>query len=431
MKDGVMNTTGLRLYGKNDLRVESFELPEIGEDEILAEVETNSICMSSYKAVVQGSAHKRVPENIAESPVLIGHELCGTIIKVGKKYQNKFKEGMKYTIQPAINYPGKEPEAPGYSFQYIGGNATRIIIPKEVLEMDCLIPCYGDTFYKVSLAEPVACLVAAFKEQFHYDRNQYVHKMGIEEDGNLAILGGCGPMGLAAVDVLLNSERKPKLIVVTDVDQNRIERARKLFPTKKSKVKGVEVLFINTTKYSNQEILKETDGKGFDDVFVFVPIKSLVQQAGELMAIGGCLNFFAGPSDKNFTSEINFYNVHYNRHHIIGSAGSNSDDLREAVKLIDENIFDPAIMISHIGGLNCTAETVKNLPKIPGGKKLIYTQYSLPLTALDDFESVGKTNSLFADLAKIIEKTNGVWSKEAEKHLMANAEKINGNKFYK
>ncbi len=429
MKEGVVITTGLRLYGKNDLRLESFELPEINEDEILAEVKTNSICMSSYKAVVQGPAHKRVPKNVAESPVLIGHEMCGTIIKVGKKYQNKFKEGMKYTIQPAINYPGKEPEAPGYSFQYIGGNATRVIIPKEVLEMDCLIPCYGDTFYKVSLAEPVACLIAAFKEQFHYDRNQYVHEMGIKKDGNLAILGGCGPMGLAAVDVLLNSKRRPKLIVVTDVDQTRIDRAKKLFSIEKTKEKGVRVLFINTTKHSNQEILKETDDEGFDDVFVFVPIKALVKQAGELIAIGGCLNFFAGPSDKNFKAEINFYDVHYNRHHIIGSAGSNSDDLRDAVKLIDENIFDPAIMISHIGGLNCTAETVQNLPQIPGGKKLIYTQYSFPLIALDDFEEVGKTNPLFAELAVIINKTNGVWSKEAELYLMANAEKIISSKY--
>ena len=144
--------------------------------------------------------------------------MSGTIIKVGKKYKDKFKEGMKYTVQPAINYPDKEHEAIGYSFQYIGGNATKVIIPKEALEMDCLIPCYGDTFYKVSLAEPVACIIAAFKEQFRYKRNQYVHEMGIKKGGNLAILGGCGPMGLAAIDILLNSERKPKLIVVTDID---------------------------------------------------------------------------------------------------------------------------------------------------------------------------------------------------------------------
>ena len=64
MKDS-MRTTGLRLYGKNDLRLESFELPKIKADEIFFKVETNSICMSSYKAAIQGADHKRVPNNIS------------------------------------------------------------------------------------------------------------------------------------------------------------------------------------------------------------------------------------------------------------------------------------------------------------------------------------------------------------------------------
>ncbi len=420
-----MKTTALRLYGKNDLRLESFELPKIKDDEILFEVATNSICMSSYKATIQGADHKRVPANISDNPIIIGHEMCGTILEVGEKYKDKFQAGSKCTIQPAVNYPGKEHEAIGYSYEYIGGNATKTIIPSEALEMDCLIPCYGDSFYKVSLAEPVACIIAAFKEQFHYkDGNKYVHEMGIVEGGNLAILGGCGPMGLAAVDILLNAERKPKLIVVTDLDENRLARAKKLFPDEKTIASGVKVLFINTSKVTDEELLKETDNKGFDDVFIYVPIKPLIKQASKLMAIGGCLNFFAGPSDSNFSAEINFYDVHYNMHHIIGSAGSNSDDLKEAVNLIDKNILDPAIMVTHVGGLNCTAETVQNLPNIPGGKKLIYTQISLPLTALDEFESKGESNPLFAELAKIIEKTNGLWSKEAEEYLLDNSEKI-------
>ena len=43
-----MQTTAVRLYGKNDLRLESFSLPAIRDDEILARVISDSICMSSY-----------------------------------------------------------------------------------------------------------------------------------------------------------------------------------------------------------------------------------------------------------------------------------------------------------------------------------------------------------------------------------------------
>ena len=57
-----MKTTAVRMYGKRDLRLESFELPPIKDDEILAQIISDSICMSSYKAAIQGSDHKRVPD---------------------------------------------------------------------------------------------------------------------------------------------------------------------------------------------------------------------------------------------------------------------------------------------------------------------------------------------------------------------------------
>ena len=288
--------------------------------------------------------------------------------------------------------------------------------------MDCVIPYYGDSAYNASLAEPIACLLSAFKDQFHYEPYQYKHDMGIKEKGNLAILGGAGPMGLAGIDILLQGNIKPGRILVTDIDQRRLDHAIKLFPPETIKTEtDIELLFINTSTVSNTEILSKTDNKGFDDVFIFAPIKPLVKQAGELMAIGGCLNFFAGPSDKNFSAELNFYDVHYNAHHIIGSSASGLDDLREAIEMIDKGVLNPAIMITHIGGLNSTAETIQNLPNIPGGKKLIYTNITLPLTAIDDFEEKGKTVPLFKELSLLVEANNGIWSKDAEDYLLNNA----------
>ena len=133
-----MKTKAVRLYGKNDLRLEEFELPAIKDDEILAHIISDSLCMSSYKAAVQGANHKRVPMDVAENPVIIGHEFSGEIIEVGKKWEYKFKTGQKFAIQPALNYQGSL-RAPGYSFRYIGGDATYIIIPNEVMEMNCLL----------------------------------------------------------------------------------------------------------------------------------------------------------------------------------------------------------------------------------------------------------------------------------------------------
>ena len=90
-----MKTTAVRLYGKEDLRLETFELPAIKEDEILARIVSDSICMSSFKAAEQGAAHKRVPDNVAENPIIIGHEFCGELVEVGAKWQSQFKVGDK------------------------------------------------------------------------------------------------------------------------------------------------------------------------------------------------------------------------------------------------------------------------------------------------------------------------------------------------
>ena len=86
--------------------------------------------------------------------------------------------------------------------------------------------------------------------------------------------------------------------------------------------------------------------------------------------------------------------------------------------------MNPAAMITHVGGLNAVVETTLNLPKIPGGKKLIYTNIDIELTAIKDFKELGNTNQLFARLNEIVEKNNGLWSIEAEKYLLSNAKNL-------
>ena len=84
------------------LRLDTFELPEIRDDEILVKVVSDSICMSAYKCAILGTEHKRVHPEVAEHPADMGHEFAGDIVKVGAKHQDKFKPGMKFTLQPAL-----------------------------------------------------------------------------------------------------------------------------------------------------------------------------------------------------------------------------------------------------------------------------------------------------------------------------------------
>ncbi|OGV62904.1 MAG: L-sorbose 1-phosphate reductase [Lentisphaerae bacterium RIFOXYC12_FULL_60_16] len=420
-----MQTRAVRIHGENDIRLDTFELPDIRDDEILADVVTDSICMSSHKAAIQGPAHKRVPNDVAQHPTILGHEFCGTVLKVGSRWKNRFKEGQKYSIQPALSIPGRELDAPGYSFPFIGGSATHIVIPKEVMERECLLAYDGDAYFKASLAEPVSCIIGAFKSQYHFRQGVYTHQMGIRDGGSMTILAGAGPMGLGAIDYALHGPRKPKRLVVTDIDDARLNRASSLFPPESAARDGVELRYVNTSGQDAVALLKSVNGgDGYDDVFVFAPVAPLVEQGSALLGFNGCLNFFAGPSKADFKASINFYEVHYSGHHIAGSSGGNTDDMRDALELMGRNRINPAVMITHVGGMDCVVDTVMRLPSIPGGKKLVYTRIALPLTALDDFGKAGAANPLFAELDRITRAHNGLWSTEAEQYLLAHAKPI-------
>jgi threonine dehydrogenase-like Zn-dependent dehydrogenase len=424
-----MKTKAVRLYGKNDLRLEEFELPPIKDDEILAKVICDSLCMSSYKAAIQGADHKRVPDNVAENPVIIGHEFAGELIEIGSKWADRFKVGDKFSIQPALNYedgPVGILSAPGYSYSYIGGDATYVIIPNEVMERNCLLPYRGEGFYPASLAEPLSCVIGAMHANYHLTPGSYVHKMEIVDGGKMVILAGVGPMGMAAINFVLHREdRRPSLLVVTDIDQARLDRAASLYTVEFAASRGIELHYINTSVMQDpvEELRALTNGEGYNDVFVFAPVRSVVEQADAILGFDGCLNFFAGPSDPNFSAMLNFYNVHYAYTHVVGTSGGNNEDMLEALDMMNKGL-DPAGLITHIGGLNAVPEATLRLPEIPGGKKLIYTHINMSLTAISDFAELGRTNEVFSELASICDKYKGLWNVEAEAFLLANADKL-------
>ena len=420
-----MKTKAVRIYGKKDLRLEEFELPEMKNDEILAQVISDSICMSSHKAALQGADHKRVPNDILKNPTIIGHEFSGIILKVGKKWQDKFRKGQKFSIQPAMAKTGSL-DAPGYSFRYIGGDATHIIIPDIVMEADCLLQYNGEAFFPASLSEPMSCIVGAFHASYHIPPGTYVHEMGIRKGGKMAILAGVGPMGLGAIDYALHQKRKPGLLVVTDIDDNRLSRAASLFTPEHADKEGVKLVYVNTGKMNDpvRHLRELSGGTGFDDVFIFAPVKPIVEQGDAILGFDGCLNFFAGPVNPEFKAEFNFYNVHYAFTHIVGTSGGNTDDMRESLKLMGEGKINPAVMITHVGGLDAVVNATLNLPHIPGGKKLIYTNISMPLVSLDKLGEPGKKDPFYAGLNEIVSKNDFIWNLDAEKYLLQNAKPI-------
>ena len=417
-----MNTTAVRLWGENDIRLDRFELPEPGDDEALLRVVTDSLCTSTYKAVKQGKKHKRVPDDVDRNPVMIGHEMCGELVKLGKNLEGDWKVGQKIIIQPALKL--ENGHDPGYSYPYIGGAATYAIVPRIVLERGCMLPFEGESYYKGSLVEAIGCVLRGFKGFYHTDYTDYVRTDGAKRGGKLAILGGAGPMGLAAA-ALGAAYAKCSQVTVVDIDETRLELAAKRYPASEAARSGARLEYVNTADAADPAgMLRELSGGGYDDIFVMVPVPSLFSLAGEIAAEDGCINFFAGPADHSLAGSINLYRIHYDGIHVVGTAGSIPEDTVDTIKLIENGVIDPSIMVSHILGIDAYADTIMAMSRPTGAKKLCYTHLKLPLTALDDFAELGRTNPMFAELDRIVKANNGLWCKEAEDYLLTHCERI-------
>lgn len=420
-----MVTKAVRLYGEMDVRLEEFQLPEMKEDEILAEVVTDSLCMSSYKAVTQAQRHKKVPEDIEENPVILGHEFCGRILRVGEKWKDQYQPGDKFVIQPNIG--DKRGYAPGYSFRWMGGDATKIIFSNQVMENGSLLKYQGDTFFEGSLVEPLSCVVGAFNAQYHMkEMYSHEHVMGIREGGAMALLGATGPMGFLAIDFAIHGPKKPSVLVVTGRTQSKIDMAEKLYPVKEAAQNGVKLVYVNTR---NMEDTAKTlcqyteDQAGFDDVMIFAPDREMVSYGADMLKYDGCLNFFSGPADTAFSADVNFYDIHYNSTHFVGTSGGNTADMKQSIELIENKTVNAAKIVTHVLGLDQAAETTKHLPEIGGGKKIVYTHHKYPVIEVDKIGEISE-NNFIKGLKTILAKHGYLWSGEAERYFMNNAPDI-------
>lgn len=415
-----MRTRAARIHGKNDVRVEEFELPPISPDEILLRVVSSSMCLSTYKAVSQGGDHKRVPDDVENNPTMTGHEFAGVIAEVGANLTDRYRVGQHVAIQPAMNLPGGE--SPGYSYPYYGGDATYTIIPKVAIDLGCIMSYDSDYFANGSLAEPMMCLIAAFHANYHIPGHIYRHEMGIKPGGKVALLGAAGPMGIGAIQYALASPYKPALVVACDVDSARLSRLEALLPSAGAP-DGTELAYVDTSGVDPvAALLEASEGTGYDDVFVFAPVRQLLETADEVLRKDGCLNFFSGPTDRDFKAEFNFYKVHYETTHVVGTSGGTAEDMQESLDLSARGQLNPSMMVSHVGGLDAVPGAILGLPGFRGGKIMIYPQIELPLTAIEDFADLGRTDPLFARLAEACEDHGGLWNARAESILRAELE---------
>ncbi|MCA1900724.1 MAG: alcohol dehydrogenase catalytic domain-containing protein [Candidatus Hydrogenedens sp.] len=156
--------SGLENIGKNGKPV-LLPLREPNDNEILLRIDALGICLSDIKIVNLGGNHPRLRgRNLAEEPIVLGHECAVTVVKAGSQWAKAFKKGDRFIVQADIYYKGV-----GYAFGYLipGGMQQYTYLDEKALAGDdgCyLLPVKPTTGYSASaLAEPWACVEMSYR----------------------------------------------------------------------------------------------------------------------------------------------------------------------------------------------------------------------------------------------------------------------------
>ena len=266
---------GLGNLGRNG-QPEEVPVPEPGDDELLVRIDALGLCFSDTKVVSQGEKHPRlVGRDLRRQPVVLGHEVSCTAVKVGKDLQDRYQVGQRFIVQADVFYGGK---SIAYGYVLPGAMTQYGIVGREILEGDegCyLLPIKDeDGYVEAALVEPWACVVASYAQR---------RRTTVRHDGTaLLIMGERIPHTEFTLGEAITPSRRPRRIVALDASgQIRAELVSLVSET------GMELLEEEATIEAARRHAPVT---GYDDILCIGELPAeTIEAASDLLAKGGVL----------------------------------------------------------------------------------------------------------------------------------------------
>ncbi len=312
---------------KDVIAIEDVPVPKLSDNSILIRVRSCAICGTDLRILRRGDKRARYP-------VIIGHEIAGTIKKVGKNVTG-FAEGDRVCAAPGIgcgqcvyckqgfyNICVKPPPPMGY--WYDGGFAEYLVPPDNVVREGFVnkIP-EGLSFDQASMSELMACCLNA-------QDNVAVC------EGDTVLIMGAGPAGCMHMELSrLNGAKK---IIVSELMSSRLELAKRFNPDRLVNPREEDL---------ERAIMEETDGLGPNVILVCAPSKEAQQQAIGLLAPRGRANFFGGLPKDDCIITIDANTIHYKELFITGASSSKPKGNRKALEVIGAGKVDVEKFITH------------------------------------------------------------------------------------
>lgn len=276
-------------------------VPLPNPDQLLVRHDACSLCFSDTKVIHAGEQHPRLlGRNMLENPVILGHEISLTVVRVGKNLKNKYYIGQRFTIQPDIYRDGI---STAYGYALPGGLSQYNLLGGEVLAGDdgnYLLPLKPETGYaEAALSEPWACVVAAYQQEY---------RTGLASKGTFWIIDSGRGKDLP-VSEFLTDMNNPSQIMLTTASESFRTQVRNY-----ADFHSIQLVDVPT--------LDNLPVQNVDDILFLGNDPIIIESLMHHLAIGGVVAIVSSDPVPRPVS-VDLGRIHYNRWMIIGTESNN------------------------------------------------------------------------------------------------------------
>ena len=330
-------------YNNNDIRIEEMPIPTINDEELLVKVQASGICGSDVMEWYR----------IKKAPLVLGHEIAGDIVKVGKNVK-KYKVGDRVFISHhvpcnscsfCLNYKHTLCHTLHTTNFDPGGFAEYLRVPEINVDRGTFLLPDNMTYDEGAFIEPLACVVRGFRIA-HYKK------------GKTVVVIGSGMAGL--LNIKLAKAYGAKKVFATDINDFRLKLAKKV---------GADVV-INAKEDIVKQIKKQNDGKLADFVILCAGVPSAVKQAIEVVEFGGTILWFA-MTPPGVEVPVPFFDIWNKKIKMYSTYAGAGEDITEAIELFKNKKIDVNDMITHKLSLKETGKGFKLVSEAKDSMKII------------------------------------------------------------
>jgi L-iditol 2-dehydrogenase len=307
-------------YANNDVRLEEQPRPAVNDGEILVKIEASGICGTDCLEWYR----------IHRVPLVLGHEIAGTIAEVGKGVKG-YKVGDRVSVshhvpcgecrfckdghESVCDTLRKTNFFPGGFSEYV--RVPAINVEKGVYKLPDNVSLEEATFI-----EPLACVL----------RGQ---RLANFKRGRTVLVIGSGISGL--LHIKLAKANGIDKIFSTDISQFRLDAA----------VKSGALSAFDARKYSPELLKEKNEGFLADRVVLSAGANPAIAQGLKSIERGGVVLFFAA-GEKDAMIPVSMNDLFWrNEVTLTSSYAGSPEDHREALKLISSRKVDVRDMITH------------------------------------------------------------------------------------